>query len=91
MAKTRTKENNVPAIIPADVKPPAVPEIEAAVLGAMLIEKNAVSKAMELLKPDSFYHLYYRYNLMVMIKNQTTFFLLINNFQMSDENPYDRK
>ncbi|QQS36832.1 MAG: replicative DNA helicase [Ignavibacteriales bacterium] len=56
MAKSRTKENNVPAIIPADVKPPAVPEIEAAVLGAMLIEKNAVSKALELLKPDSFYH-----------------------------------
>lgn len=56
MAKSRTKENNVPAVIPADVKPPAVPEIEAAVLGAMLIEKNSVSKAVELLKPESFYH-----------------------------------
>ena len=39
----------------ADVKPPAVPEIEMAVLGAMLIEKEAVPKAIELLSPTSFY------------------------------------
>jgi len=49
------KQNNVDLLIPADVKPPAVPEIEAAVLGAMLIEKEAVSKALELLTSDSFY------------------------------------
>jgi len=49
------KQSNVDSLIPADVKPPAVPEIEAAVLGAMLIEKEAVSKALELLTPDSFY------------------------------------
>jgi replicative DNA helicase len=42
-------------IVPADVKPPAVPEIEASVLGAMLIEKEAVAKAIELLDIDSFY------------------------------------
>jgi replicative DNA helicase len=49
------KQNNVDSLIPADVKPPAVPEVEAAVLGAMLIEKEAVSKALELLTPESFY------------------------------------
>jgi replicative DNA helicase len=49
------KQNNVDSLIPADVKPPAVPEVEAAVLGAMLIEKEAVSKAIELLTPESFY------------------------------------
>jgi len=43
------------SIIPADVKPPAAPEIEAAVLGAMMIEKEAVPKALELLQPESFY------------------------------------
>ena len=55
MAKTK-KTNNVPAqVIPADVKPPAAPEIEASILGAMLIEKEAVPKAIELLTPQSFY------------------------------------
>lgn len=39
----------------ADVKPPAVPEIEASVLGAMMIEKEAVPKAFEMLQPESFY------------------------------------
>lgn len=37
------------------MKPPAAPEIEASVLGAMMIEKEAVPKALELLKPESFY------------------------------------
>ncbi|MCH7774758.1 MAG: replicative DNA helicase [Bacteroidetes bacterium] len=37
------------------MKPPATPEIEASVLGAMMIEKEAVPKALELLKPESFY------------------------------------
>jgi replicative DNA helicase len=49
------KNTNLESIIPADVKPPAVPEIEAAVLGAMLIEKEAVPQALELLTADSFY------------------------------------
>ena len=39
----------------AGMKPPATPEIEASVLGAMMIEKEAVPKALELLKPESFY------------------------------------
>lgn len=56
MAKIKkTPENQVNNIIPADVKPPSAPEIEAAVLGAMLIEKEAVPKAIELLKPETFY------------------------------------
>ncbi len=56
MAKTKkVLENPVNNIIPADVKPPSAPEIEAAVLGAMLIEKEAVPKALELLKPETFY------------------------------------
>ena len=54
MAKTRTNNTNT-QIIPADVKPPSAPEIEAAVLGAMLIEKEAVPKAIEMLTNESFY------------------------------------
>ncbi len=55
MAKTRKSNNQTDQIIPAGVKPPAAPEIEASVLGAMMIEKEAVPKALELLKPESFY------------------------------------
>jgi replicative DNA helicase len=51
-----SKNNNgIESIIPADVKPPAAPEIEASVLGAMLIEKEAVPKAIEMLSTESFY------------------------------------
>jgi len=53
MAKKANKSFN--NVIPANVKPPAAPEIEAAVLGAMLIEKEAVPKALELLTTSSFY------------------------------------
>ncbi|MDP3685031.1 MAG: DnaB-like helicase N-terminal domain-containing protein, partial [Ignavibacteria bacterium] len=35
--------------------PPSVPEIEMSVLGAMLLEKEEVPKAIELLNPTSFY------------------------------------
>ena len=58
MANTRRNGNNgyeLDKIIPADVKPPAAPEIEASVLGAMMIEKEAVAKAVELLTPPVFY------------------------------------
>jgi replicative DNA helicase len=58
MANTRKNGNNgieLDKIIPADVKPPAAPEIEASVLGAMMIEKEAVAKAVELLTPTVFY------------------------------------
>ena len=55
MAKARKSNNQTDQIIPAGVKPPAATEIEASVLGAMMIEKEAVPKALEMLKPESFY------------------------------------
>lgn len=56
MAKAKNyTSSEIDKLIPADVKPPAAPEIEASVLGAMLIEKEAVPKALELLTPSSFY------------------------------------
>lgn len=55
MAKTKKTNTTTTQIIPADVKPPAAPEIEASILGAMMIEKEAVPKAIELLTPQSFY------------------------------------
>ncbi len=45
----------IPSMVPGGLKPPAVPEIEMSVLGAMMIEKEAVPKAMELLTHESFY------------------------------------
>jgi replicative DNA helicase len=56
MAKTKKSNNNgQDNLNSADVKPPAAPEIEASVLGAMMIEKEAVPKALEMLSPESFY------------------------------------
>jgi replicative DNA helicase len=55
MARQKNNDTNIRDVIPADVKPPAAPEIEAAVLGAMMIEKEAVPKAIELLTAESFY------------------------------------
>jgi replicative DNA helicase len=39
----------------ASKQPPSAPEVEMSVLGAMLIENDAVPKAIEVLKPESFY------------------------------------
>lgn len=55
MAKSSKTYSDTSKVIPADVKPPSAPEIEAAVLGAMLIEKEAVPKAVEMLTKESFY------------------------------------
>ncbi|PIW69243.1 MAG: replicative DNA helicase, partial [Ignavibacteriales bacterium CG12_big_fil_rev_8_21_14_0_65_30_8] len=55
MAKTKKQNIRLEDLKPADVKPPYAPEVEASVLGAMLIEKEAVPKAIELLTPASFY------------------------------------
>jgi replicative DNA helicase len=55
MAKSIKQNITLESIVPADVKPPAAPDIEAAVLGAMMIEKEAVPKAIELLTVSSFY------------------------------------
>ncbi len=57
MAKTRKTNNNGNGFDnsnSADVKPPAAPEIEASVLGAMMIEKEAVPKALEMLVTGKF-------------------------------------
>jgi replicative DNA helicase len=53
--KKSNNDNGVDQLNPADIKPPSVPEIEASVLGAMMIEKEAVPKALEMLAPESFY------------------------------------
>ncbi len=55
MAKNRNNTENITKLIPADVKPPAAADIEASVLGAMMIEREAVPKAIELLSAESFY------------------------------------
>ncbi|MBS1546347.1 MAG: replicative DNA helicase [Bacteroidetes bacterium] len=36
--------------------PPQAPELEQAVLGAMMLEKNAVNEAIDILQPESFYN-----------------------------------
>ncbi len=53
--KSKEREVDISQLVPAEVKPPSAPEIEQAVLGAMLIEKEAVPKAIELLTTESFY------------------------------------
>jgi replicative DNA helicase len=55
MAKTKNTNSALEKLEPASVKPPAAPEVEMAVLGAMLIEKEAVPKGIELLTTDTFY------------------------------------
>ncbi|HQJ45165.1 MAG: replicative DNA helicase [Ignavibacteriales bacterium UTCHB2] len=54
-AKTNTKTTRSSSFTQSALKPPSAPEIEAAVLGAMLIEKESVPKAIEMLTKDSFY------------------------------------
>ncbi|MGE5497093.1 MAG: DnaB-like helicase N-terminal domain-containing protein, partial [Syntrophothermus sp.] len=54
MSKTK-KEPEIFKLETASVKPPAAPEVEMAVLGAMMIEKESVPKAIELLTSESFY------------------------------------
>jgi replicative DNA helicase len=53
MAKDRKSDTN--KLIPADVRPPAAPDIEAAVLGACMLEKYAITKVIDILQPESFY------------------------------------
>ncbi|HEX2962075.1 MAG: replicative DNA helicase [Ignavibacteria bacterium] len=49
------EEVNLSMLQSASVKPPQAPEVEMAVLGAMMIEKEAVPKGIELLTPEAFY------------------------------------
>ncbi|MGE5431100.1 MAG: replicative DNA helicase [Syntrophomonadaceae bacterium] len=53
--KENREEINIEALQSASVRPPSAPEVEMAVLGAMMIEKEAVPKGIELLTPESFY------------------------------------
>ena len=53
--KTNTTPTQLIPVSQSGIKPPAAPEIEAAILGAMMIEKEAIPKAIELLTPQSFY------------------------------------
>lgn len=61
MAKrvTNQKNNKEDAILEklrtASKQPPNAVEVERSVLGAMLIDQDAVPKAIEILKPDAFY------------------------------------
>lgn len=54
MAKDKTNFD-LQKLESSSVKPPAAPEVEMAVLGAMMIEKEAVPKGIELLTPENFY------------------------------------
>ncbi|MHB9040156.1 MAG: replicative DNA helicase [Melioribacteraceae bacterium] len=49
------KERDIEKLKAASKLPPSVPEVEMAVLGAMLIDNDAVPKAIEILKPESFF------------------------------------
>ena len=56
--RTYTKKSSNPAPIPANEYgklPPQAPELEEAVLGAIMIEKDAYSLISEILKPECFY------------------------------------
>ncbi|WP_304132339.1 DnaB-like helicase N-terminal domain-containing protein, partial [Ignavibacterium album] len=56
MAKSIKKNSNSSTqLIPAGNVPPSAPEVEQAVLGAMLIEKEAIAKAISILNTESFY------------------------------------
>ncbi|MGE5398918.1 MAG: replicative DNA helicase [Ignavibacteriales bacterium] len=55
MTKEKKEPDDIKKLESASVRPPAAPEVEMAVLGAMMIEKEAVPKAIELLNPESFY------------------------------------
>jgi len=51
----KRKETELTSLVPAGLKPPSAPEIEMSVLGAMMIEKEAVPKVIEMLTPGVFY------------------------------------
>ena len=54
--RTRTpKSNNTPTVSDYGRIPPQAPELEKAVLAALMIESDAYSQVSELLRPESFY------------------------------------
>jgi len=57
MAEVRKiSDFSVPASTAEGRLPPQAVDVEAAVLGAMLLEKEAIAKALEILTADAFYH-----------------------------------
>ncbi len=55
--RTTFKNKNQPAVNPLEQGklPPQAPELEEAVLGALMIEKDALTAVVDILKPESFY------------------------------------
>ena len=54
----KRQKNNIKQIVSKSIDgklPPQAIELEEAVLGALMIDNDALSNAIELLKPDSFY------------------------------------
>lgn len=50
-----TEKLDVEQLKAASKKPPAVPEVEMSVLGAMLLDNDSISKVVEILKPEHFF------------------------------------
>ena len=57
MPTPRKNSNKAPQVGPNDLGklPPQAPELEASVLGALMIEKDAYATVADLLRPESFY------------------------------------
>jgi len=55
MAKTSGRKPDIEKLRQAAKQPPAAPEVETAVLSAMLLETEAIPKAMEVLKAECFF------------------------------------
>ncbi|MFC2134658.1 replicative DNA helicase [Bacteroidota bacterium] len=55
MLKAIGENYSIEKLKSASKQPPAAPEVEISVLGAMLLELEAIPKALEILKPESFY------------------------------------
>jgi replicative DNA helicase len=53
--RRRTAPSLLDPALEAGKLPPQAPELEQAVLGALMLERNAVNEAIDILSPDSFY------------------------------------
>ena len=51
----RRSSSLIDSALDAGKLPPQAPELEQAVLGALMLERNAVNEAIDILQPDSFY------------------------------------
>ncbi|RYZ18071.1 MAG: replicative DNA helicase, partial [Sphingobacteriales bacterium] len=56
-ARKKSSFNNAAAVLPHSLGklPPQARELEEAVLGALMLEKDALTNVIDLLKPESFY------------------------------------